>query len=144
MPVATFHTVGCTPAQRRRLLVEGSRTYADVLDAPVERVRVYVTDHAADAVAVGGVVVAEGAPAAPFFTAVVLAGRPAEQRHRLLAELTALAAGVLEVDPAVVRGHVAQVDPEDWGIGGRPAAQARAAEIRDRAAVGSDQDGAAR
>lgn len=141
MPVATFHTVGCTPAQRRRLLVEGSRAYAAVLDAPVERVRVYVTDHAPDAVAVGGRVVAEGAPAAPFFTAVVLAGRPAAQRERLLAELTALAADVLEVDAALVRGHVVQVDPEDWGIGGRPAAQARAAEIRDRAVAGSESDG---
>jgi phenylpyruvate tautomerase PptA (4-oxalocrotonate tautomerase family) len=141
VPVATFHTVGCTPAQRRRLLVEGSATYAAVLDSPVERVRVYVTDHAPDAVAVGGEVVAEGAPAAPFFTAIVLAGRPAEQRERLLAELTAVAADVLEVDPSLVRGHVVQVDPEDWGIGGRTAAQARATEIRDRAAAGSGEHG---
>lgn len=132
MPVATIHTVGCTDAQRRRLLVEGSLTYAAVLGSPVERVRVYVTDHAADAVAVGGVVVAEGAAPAPYFTAAVLTGRPPEQRRALLAELTALVAEVLGVAPAVVRGHVVQVDPEDWGIGGVPAADVRAAEIRAR------------
>ncbi|MFN8189020.1 MAG: tautomerase family protein [Nocardioidaceae bacterium] len=133
MPIATFHTTACTPEQRRRLLEEGSVVYADVLGSPVERVRVYVTDHEPDAVAVGGRVVADGAPAAPYFTAVVLEGRPAEQRARLLAALTSLAADVLAIDASAVRGHIVQVSAEDWGIGGTPAAQVRAAEIRQRA-----------
>lgn len=133
MPIATFHTIGCTTQQRRRLLEEGSVVYADVLGSPVERVRVYVTDHEPDAVAVGGRVVADGAPAAPYFTAVVLEGRPAEQRARLLAALTSLAADVLAIDASAVRGHIVQVSAEDWGIGGTPAAQVRAAEIRQRA-----------
>jgi 4-oxalocrotonate tautomerase family enzyme len=133
VPIATFHTTRCTPGQRRRLLEEGSVVYADVLGSPVERVRVYVTDHEPDSVAVGGRIVADGAPAAPYFTAVVLEGRSAEQRARLLAALTELVADVLAIDPAVVRGHVVRVSGEDWGIGGTPAAQVRAAEIRQRA-----------
>ena len=133
MPIATFHTIGSTAAQRRRLLEQGCAVYADVLGSPVERVRVYVTDHEPDSVAVGGRLVADGAAAAPYFTAVVLEGRPAEQRARLLAELTALAAEVLGVPAGLVRGHVVQVSGDDWGIGGTPASQVRAAEIRDRA-----------
>lgn len=137
MPIATFHTVGCSPDQRRRLLEEGSVRYAAALGSPVDRVRAYVVDHAPGSVAVGGRLVSDGAAAAPYFTAVVLEGRPVEQRARLLADLTDLVAEVLEVAPATVRGHVVQVSPEDWGIGGRPAAQARADEIRARQAGGA-------
>lgn len=132
MPIATFHVVTCTPEQRRRLLHDGSRAYAEALESPVERVRCYVVAHGPGAVAVGGETVEDGAPAAPYFTAVVLAGRPAEQRARLLADLTSVMAEVLVIDPGVVRGHVIQVDPEDWGIGGVPAAEVRAGEIRAR------------
>lgn len=130
MPIATFHVVGCTPAQRSRLLEEGSAIYAAALESPVERVRCYVVPHLPEEVAVGGEV---GASSAPYFTAVVLAGRSAGQRARLLGDLTALTAEVLDVPVGSVRGHIVQVDPEDWGIGGVPAAEVRVAEIKARA-----------
>ncbi|GAA2892544.1 hypothetical protein GCM10010472_58840 [Pseudonocardia halophobica] len=137
MPVAHFHVVraGVDPARRRRLLVEASRIYAEVLDSPIERVRVFVVEYDAEAAAVGGEIVAEGAPAAPYFTAIVLAGRPAAQREELLARLTDLVVDVLGVERRRVRGRIVEVAPENWAIGGVAAASARADEIAARAAA---------
>ncbi|WP_433505726.1 tautomerase family protein [Pseudonocardia halophobica] len=137
MPVAHFHVVrdGVDPAQRRRLLVEASRIYAEVLDSPIERVRVFVVEYDAETAAVGGEIVAEGAPAAPYFTAVVLAGRPATQRGELLARLTDLVVDVLGVERRRVRGRIVEVAPENWAIGGVGAASVRADEIAARAAT---------
>ncbi|MEU7812569.1 tautomerase family protein [Pseudonocardia sp. NPDC049154] len=137
MPVAHFHIVrrGVDPAQRRRLLVEASRVYAEVLDSPIERVRVFVVEYDPESAAVGGEVVAEGAPAAPYFTAIVLAGRPATQRQELLARLTDLVVDVLGAERRLVRGRIVEVAPENWAIGGVAAASVRADEIAARAAT---------
>ena len=74
-----------------------------------------------------------GAPA-PYFTAIVLQGRPVEQRHRLLSGFTDLIVDVLGVERGRVRGRILQVDPDDWAIGGQPASVARQGEIAARAA----------
>lgn len=132
MPVAHFYVTACTPEQERRLLIEGSRLYAAVLDAPLNRVRAFVHHLAPTGVAVAGRIVAEGGDPSPFFTALAMAGRPAEQRHRLLAEMTDLLIDVLQVDPPLVRGQVIEVDPDNWGIAGKPASLVRAAEIAAR------------
>ena len=52
---------------------------------------------------------------------------------RLVVALSQAADVLLAIDPSAVRGHIVQVSAEDWGIGGTPAAQVRAAEIRQRA-----------
>lgn len=140
MPVAHFYVTECSPEQQRRLLLEGGRRYAAVFDSPMERVRVFVHRLPPDGVAVGGRVLAEGGEPAPFFTALAMAGRPAGQRHRLLAELTDLLVDVLGVDRSLVRGQVTEVDPDGWGIAGRPASAVRAAEIAARREAGGDPD----
>lgn len=137
MPVAHFYVTTCGPEQEHRLLVEGSRRYAAALDAPLDRVRLFVHRLAPASVAVGGRTVAEGGGPAPFFTALAMVGRPVEQRHRLLSELTDLLVDVLGVDRSLVRGHVVEVDPDGWGIGGEPASLVRAAEITARRAANS-------
>lgn len=135
MPVLELHLVegDHSPAEHAQLLERLSLRYAEVLDSPVERVRAVLTLHAREHWAVGGVT--GGAPA-PYFTAVVLEGRPVEQRHRLLAELTDLLVEVLGVERSRVRGRVVQVPPDDWAIGGVPASGARRDEIAARAATG--------
>ena len=45
---------------------------------------------------------------APYFTAIVLEGRPVEQRHRLLAEVTDLIVEVLDATRSRVRGRIIQ------------------------------------
>ncbi len=135
MPILTVHLVDGlhTPAQHAELLTAMSARYAEVLGSPVDRVRAYVTLLRPEHWATGGV--PGGAVSAPYFTAIVLEGRPAEQRRRLLADLTDLLVDVLGVDRSLVRGRIIQVHPDDWGIGGVPAGELRAAEIAARAAA---------
>jgi len=133
VPVLEIHLVegDHAPAAVARLLEAASRRYAEVLESPLERIRAYATLHPREHWAVGG---ATDVAPAPYFTAIVLEGRPVEQRHRLLADLTDLLVDVLGVDRARVRGRIVRVDPEDWAIGGVPASAARRDEIAARAA----------
>ncbi|RPA06244.1 tautomerase family protein [Gordonia sp. OPL2] len=135
MPVAHFHLPRdrYTSEQERRLVVDASIIYARVLDSPIERVRAFVVHYEPSAVAVGGELVADGAAVSPYFTAIVLTGRPVEQRQELLAQFTDLLVDALGVEKAHVRGQIVEVAPENWAIGGIPAAAVRSAEIGARA-----------
>ena len=134
MPVVEVHLVAGAhdDAAVATLLARLSHAYAEVLSSPVGRIRAAVTLRAPEHWAVGGVT---GGDAAPYFTAVVLEGRPVEQRHRLLATFTDLVVETLGVDRSRVRGRIVQVPPDDWAVGGVPAATARRAEIADRERV---------
>lgn len=138
MPVAHFHLPSAAfyPDRRRELLVRASAGYARILESPIERVRVFLVDYPPTDIAVGGVVPADttSEPAAPYFTAIVLAGRPAAQRAELLRHFTDLLVEVLGVDRSGVRGRIIEVEPENWGIAGTPAARVRSEEIARRAA----------
>ena len=134
MPILELHLVegDHSPAEHAELLSRLSDRYAQVLESPIGRVRAYLTLHAREHWAVGGSTRVEPAP---YFTAIVLEGRPVEQRHRLLAEVTDLIVEILGVERSRVRGRVIQVPPDDWAIGGVPASGARREEIAARAAA---------
>lgn len=134
MPVLEVHLVegDHSPDEHARLLERMSVRYAEVLASPLERIRAHLTLHAREHWAVGG---ATGTEPAPYFTAIVLEGRPMEQRHRLLADLTDVLVDVLGVDRSRVRGRIIQVPPDDWAIGGVPASGARRDEIAARTAA---------
>ena len=135
MPVLEFHlTEGLhRDEQVEGLILEASRLYADVLESPIERVRVFVTEHKARHVAVGGKLVSEGAPSAPYFHFLVLEGRPLEQCHRLMEGFTELCETHLGADRKLVRGGCKPIPPQYWAIAGRPASGLRATEIQARA-----------
>lgn len=124
MPVA--HLYATVPTGRRaELLARLGAVYAEVLDSPVERIRVYLVEPQAATV---GAVPGE----APYFTAVVLAGRPASRRAALLTRFTDVLVEDLHVPRESVRGQIVEVAPENWGIGGTPASVLRAQEIARR------------
>ncbi|MDL5158486.1 tautomerase family protein [Actinomycetospora termitidis] len=131
MPVVEIHLVEGDHDDRRLedLLRRVSERYAAVLESPIERVRAFVTMHPPQHWMTGGVTAAVDGDAAPYFAAAVLEGRPVEQRHRLLAELTDVICEVLGATRSRVRGRVVQVPPDDWSIGGVPAATRRREEI---------------
>lgn len=56
MPTVHFHLIRdyCTVEQRREVLRTASQRYAEVLDAPLERVRAFATCYNADECAVAG------------------------------------------------------------------------------------------
>ncbi|MBN9107493.1 MAG: tautomerase family protein [Pseudonocardia sp.] len=132
MPIFEVHLVaGRHPPERLAELLRAlSARYAEILESPVERVRGFVTAHPAAHVVAGGEVGVE----APYVTALVLRGRPVEQRHRLIAAFTDVVVDVLGAARASVRVRIEQVDPDEWGIAGVPASAARATEIAARAA----------
>lgn len=139
MPVAHFHLADGTVdrTQQQRLLVEASQCYSQVLGSPMERVRTFIVRYDPAALAVAGEVVADGASAAPYFTAIVLAGRPAQQRHELLTRFTDLIVEILEVPRDLVRGQIIEVKPENWGIAGVAASAVRADQIATRTETGT-------
>ncbi|MGW5269820.1 tautomerase family protein [Rhodococcus sp. NPDC003994] len=136
MPVAHIHLPADTvdAETERALLLEVSARYSRVLESPIDRVRVFLVHYPRAAVAVGGQIVEDGATVAPYFTAIVLTGRPESQIQELLRALTDAIADHLPVDRASIRGRIIRVEPANWGIAGVPAATTRAAEIAARAA----------
>lgn len=130
MPILEVHLVEGehSAAQQAELLARMSARYAEVLESPLPRIRAYVTLHRPEHWATGGVPGVE----APYFTAIVLEGRPAEQRRRLLEGFTDILVDTLGVDRSAVRGRIIQVSADDWAIGGVPARSVRSAEIAAR------------
>ncbi|ENQ7793644.1 MULTISPECIES: tautomerase family protein [Pseudomonas] len=136
MPVVNFHLVDgyCSAEQKVRLLKDASQLYSQVLRSPMERVRAFITLHAADEFAVVGEVTGVNGLHAPFFEFIVLEGRPLDERQALMSGFTELLVEILAVERSVVRGRCIRVEPQDWSIGGLGADVLREQEIRDRAA----------
>jgi len=137
MPIVNFHLVEglTTPAQDERLLIGACQLYAEVLKAPMERVRAFITLHKATHFAVAGGLAAHNGLHAPYFEFIVLDGRPLEDRHRLMRGFTELLVDTLGVRRELVRGSCRRVEPQDWAIGGEPASVIRKDEVAARAAL---------
>ena len=134
MPILHFHLAeGQHPdAAIGELVLAASRLYAEVLQCPIERVRVFAHVLPARHVAVGGRLVSEGQAGAPFFEFMVLEGRPVDQCQDLLTRFTDLIVHTLGVDRSGVRGVCKPVPPALWAIAGQPASAVRAGEIQAR------------
>ncbi|MCB1917935.1 MAG: tautomerase family protein [Rhodocyclaceae bacterium] len=139
MPVVQFHLID-TPANRDgagRLLEGACALYAEVLAAPIERIRGFVTFHDPGHFLAAGALCSDNGRNAPFFEFIVLEGRSLAQRQRLLEGFTALLVETLAVEREAIRGCCRRVPPEDWGIGGVPASEKRRDEIAARAEAGA-------
>lgn len=135
MPIVNFHLLDqeyCCD-QQEQLLLEASRLYAEVLRCPIDRVRAFISLYPARQMAVGGVLCSARRQSAPYFTFIVLEGRPLEERQRLLAGFTDLLERILGAPRELIRGGVTRIEPEDWAIGGVPASVERQAEVQARA-----------
>lgn len=134
MPVAKFHLSEklITKESARQILQQASAIYADVLDSPIERTRVFINSYNPDYVAVGGEVCADSANVVAFFEFIVLDGRTQEQRTAIGEQFTLLLCDTLGVDRSLIRGYCSLVRPEDWYISGNPASAVRKAEVDTR------------
>lgn len=143
MPILHYHLAEghYSQAQHEKLLLDSARFFAEVLCCPVDRTRVYIQLYRPELTAVGGVLVSGSHARAPYFSFVVLEGRSLEDRQRLLAGFTDLVVEILQVERSLVRGGIVLVHPENWAIGGVPAAQARQAEVAARAEAAKQAEG---
>ena len=147
MPVCNVIVLkGHPQAVLKKLVVECSNTVHAVLEAPKDRLEVWVTEVEPAQWGLSGVPADEVLAQAsrpevemPFIRMVLLQGRTTEQYHRLIREITSTVANVLAMKPDRIRVQIDEVDPDRWGIGGVPAAVKRAAEIATRAETSGRQ-----
>lgn len=141
MPILNIHLVrGQHPAdQVETLLRRCSEAFAHGLRCPIDRVRVFVTEHEPQLMCVGGQLVRDSGVNAPYFSFIVLEGRSLEDRQQLMAAFTDLIVEVLGAPRECVRGGIVPVAPENWSIGGQPASLTRQAEIEARRQAAGQQ-----
>ena len=134
MPILNFHLVQGQhdAAQVETLLLRASALFAEVLACPIDRVRVFATEHAPQHFCIGGKLVSQHEQVAPYFSFIVLEGRSQADRQRLLSGFTDLVVDILGAPRANVRGGIVPVAPSDWSIGGALASELRQAEIEAR------------
>lgn len=106
--------------------------YGEVLNSPMERIRVFVNEHRPQTVFVDGKLAGEGADNAPYFNYIVLEGRPQDEIEALMTGFTDIIERELGVKRERIRGSCWPVPPEHWGIGGVMASVKRAAEVEAR------------
>ncbi len=137
MPVLEYHLAEgqYTDRQISELLTISSQRYADALESPIERVRVFAQLYKPQHVAVGGKLLSEGGVSAPYFHFLVLEGRPLDQCQELLKGFTDLLVEILKADRSLIRGGCWPIPAQLWAIGGTPASFTRAGEIAARAAA---------
>ena len=135
MPIVKFHLADkdISEGQIESVIEQATQIYAEVLDSPVDRIRVFVDLHAPNLIGVGGKLVSKGGKNAPFFEFSVMKGRSLEQRQAIAEQFTDMLAVTLKVDKADIRGNCYTVEPENWSIAGSLASEIRKAEIEARA-----------
>jgi len=140
MPVANIHVLAGHPRPvLKQLLREASATFARVIEAPPDRLQVWITEVDPELYAIAGEPADEvlehtprGQAEIPLIRMALMEGRPVEMLHRVMAEMSAVVARNLGGDPKRVRVQIDHVNADRWAIGGVPASVARAAELAAR------------
>jgi 4-oxalocrotonate tautomerase family enzyme len=140
MPVAHINLLKGHPRPAlRKLIGEVSNAMAEILSAPKDRLEVWITEIDPELWGIAGEPASDvlareprSKVEMPFVQMVLMEGRPIEQHHRIIAEISAIIARELDVDKARIRVHIASAKPDFWGIGGVPASIGRAAELAAR------------
>jgi len=143
MPVANIHVLAGHPRPvLKALLREASAAFARAIEAPPERLQVWITEVDPELYAIAGEPADEvmqrvprGQAEIPLIRMALMEGRSTEMLHRVMADLSEVVARVLGGDPQRVRVQIDHIHPDRWSIGGVPASRARAAELAARAAA---------
>ncbi len=130
---------GRPPEQLHRLVAALSDSFARILEAPRERLRVWISEISPHGWGWRGeafaLAFAQGLPPTaetPILLLYLLQGRPLAQHHALIAALTDVLEQVLEVERSGIRVAISEMNPDLFGIAGVPASVARKAEIEAR------------
>lgn len=140
MPLANIYVLSGHPKPvLKKLLREFAATYARILEAPIDRLQVWIEEVDTELYAIAGepadevLARMERADAEiPLIRFVMMEGRPASQVETAIRELSEVVARNLGARLERVRAEVRTVPPENWGIGGQLASVLRATEISAR------------
>lgn len=140
MPVANLHVLAGHPRENlKQWIRETSRAMSEILAAPMDRLEVWVTEIDPELWGICGDPASEVLAHTPRHDAemplikmILMEGRTVEQLHRVIADLTAITARLMDVDAERIRVHIEHAHPDRWGIGGVPASIRRAAELAAR------------
>ncbi|MBY4870016.1 4-oxalocrotonate tautomerase [Burkholderia sp. Bp9017] len=114
-----FLPAGHDDAHKAELIARLSHATVDAIGAPLESVRVLLTELPASHIGLGGRTAADGAPPSlPVIVAILIAGRTDEQKRALIAALSDAAAAVLDAPLQATRVIVKDIPNTDFGIGG--------------------------
>lgn len=152
MPIANIHVLAGHPRSvLKRLLREASATLARTIEAPPDRLQVWITEVDLELYAITGEPadeVLERTPRSqaeiPLIRLALMRGRPVKMLHRTMAEMSEVVARVLGSDPDRVRVMIDPVHHDCWAIGGVPASVKRAGELAARRIAAARRDGPAR
>lgn len=148
MPVANIHVLAGHPRPvLKRLLREVSAAFAQAIDAPADRLQVWITEVDPALYAVAGEPADETLQRLPrtdteipLIRMALMEGRPVETLHRVMADLSEVTARVLGGDPQRVRVQIDLVNADRWAIGGVAASISRADELARRATANAAQN----
>ncbi|PFH19799.1 MULTISPECIES: 2-hydroxymuconate tautomerase family protein [Burkholderia] len=117
-----FLPAGHDDTRKAELIARLSHATVDAIGAPIESVRVLLTELPATHIGLGGRTAADGAPPSlPVIVAILIAGRTDEQKRALIAALSDAAANVLDAPLQATRVIIKDIPNTDFGIGGQTA-----------------------
>ncbi|AOI95957.1 MULTISPECIES: tautomerase family protein [Burkholderia] len=117
-----FLPAGHDDACKAELIARLSSATVDATSAPIESVRVLLTELPATHIGLGGRTAADGAPPSlPVIVAILIAGRTDAQKRALIAALSDAAANVLDAPLQATRVMIKDIPNTDFGIGGQTA-----------------------
>ncbi|ONY16789.1 4-oxalocrotonate tautomerase [Burkholderia cenocepacia] len=117
-----FLPAGHDAARKAELIARLTGATVDAIGAPIESVRVLLTELPATHIGLGGRSAADGAPPSlPVIVAILIAGRTDEQKRALIAALSDAGAHVLDAPLQATRVIIKDIPNTDFGIGGKTA-----------------------
>jgi 4-oxalocrotonate tautomerase family enzyme len=119
--IQAFLLEGAGDVAKQRLISALTSAVVTAVDAPVDSVRIFLTEIVAADFGVGGAPCRAGTQQV-FMQAFLIAGRTVKQKRCLIAALTDAAVGSLDLDAALVRVIVTDVPNTDFGLAGQTAA----------------------
>lgn len=140
MPAAIINLLkGHDRSKLKQIIRDTTDAMSKVLNAPKDRLMIWINEVEQDLWGLGGTPACEiedyearKSVEIPFVQMILMEGRPNEQLHEIMREITNIIAKNLDMDKSQIRVRISLAQPELWGIGGIPASVSRAKELEAR------------
>lgn len=140
MPTAIINILKGHDRQKlKQIIRETTDAMHKVLSAPKERLMIWINEIDQDLWGLAGNPASDISDfetrkslEIPFVQMTLMKGRPLEQFHKIMDEISEIIARNLGINKSQVRVHIANAEPELWAIGGVPASILRAKELEAR------------